>query len=73
MKIIILIIIVGFCKKTGINNIMNQIITPFVSYQMRWLNANGIGLSTRTSMWSIMYVDCILYIKIFLLIMYNPN
>jgi hypothetical protein len=40
----IIIIKSGFCKTFGINNILNTIITSFVSNQMRWLDGEGNGL-----------------------------
>jgi hypothetical protein len=39
-----IIVKVGFCKTFGINNVLNTIITSFVSNQMRWLDVEGNGL-----------------------------
>jgi hypothetical protein len=39
-----LIVKIDFCKTFGISNIINPIITPFVSYQIKWLDGNNNGL-----------------------------
>jgi hypothetical protein len=39
-----LIVKIDFCKTFGISNIINPIITPLVSYQIKWLDGNNNGL-----------------------------
>jgi hypothetical protein len=42
----IIIVKVGFYKTFGVNNILNIIITSYVSNQMRWLDGEGNGFKS---------------------------
>jgi hypothetical protein len=59
----IIIVKVGSYKTFGINNVLNTIITSFVSNQMRWLDeeSNGFCLEGQSSnLGKTFYVQCML-------------